>query len=73
MRFWQQPAFPSSSIYLEGTPENPAGADYNTDKLALRSKVEAFGPGGALARPGGPVISLGFVAGETEGPEEAPA
>jgi MscS family membrane protein len=66
-------AFPSSSIYLEGTPENPAGADYNTDKLALRSKVEAFGPGGALARPGGPVISSGFVAGETEEPEEAPA
>ena len=27
---------------------------------ALRSRVEAFGPGGALSRPGGAVITHGF-------------
>ena len=59
-------AFPSSSLYLEGTPENPASTQYVTEPSLLRAKVESFGPGGAQARPGGPVISSGFVAGEVE-------
>ncbi|MEE2751960.1 MAG: mechanosensitive ion channel family protein [Myxococcota bacterium] len=59
-------AFPSSSVYVESTPEKPLGIEYVTEPELLRAKVESFGPGGSQARPGGPVISSGFVAGEME-------
>ena len=55
-------AFPSSSVYLEGTPEKPFTAQYTTEVAQLRSTVESFGPGGNKARPEGPVISDGFEA-----------
>ena len=53
-------AYPSTSVYLESTPTHPLAGPERLDAEALRARVEAFGPGGAMARPGGPVISHGF-------------
>ena len=55
-------AFPSSSVYVEGTPDRPYAAPYKTEPAQLRATVESFGPGGSRARPAGPVISDGFEA-----------
>ncbi len=55
-------AFPSTSVYLESSPEHPVTSEFETDVEALKAKVESFGPGGSRARPGGPRISHGFEA-----------
>ncbi|MCB9684497.1 MAG: mechanosensitive ion channel family protein [Alphaproteobacteria bacterium] len=49
-------AFPSTSVYLESTPEHPLPARHVPDPDELRATFDAFGPAGELARPGGPVF-----------------
>jgi MscS family membrane protein len=57
-------AFPSQSVYLEGTPDRPySPPGSSADSNELRVTVESFGPGGSRSRPDGPTISDGFEAG----------
>jgi MscS family membrane protein len=57
-------AFPSQSLYVESTPQHPLGAHTAPDAATLRAQVTAFGPGGAMARPGGPqLVEHGYNAG----------
>jgi len=45
-------AFPSTSLYVESTPENPFHAG-TTSLPDLKAQIEKFGPGGDMARPSG--------------------
>jgi len=56
-------AFPSQSLYLEGTPDRPYSPPSAAETGSLRATVESFGPGGSRARPEGATISDGFEAG----------
>lgn len=47
-------AFPSTSLYLESTPEHPIATRPETTLSALESQVASFGPDGDQARPRGP-------------------
>ena len=53
-------AYPSTSLYVKSTPADPLAAAPALGAEALRSRVEAFGPGGSMSRPEGPVITHGF-------------
>ncbi len=54
-------AFPSTSLYVESTPDRPMPARSPVTADTLREQVTAFGPGGARARPGGPqLVPHGF-------------
>lgn len=46
-------AFPSTSVYVQSTPEQPLQPHAAASVEELEAKVAAFAPGGALARPGG--------------------
>ncbi|MDE0960196.1 MAG: mechanosensitive ion channel [Planctomycetota bacterium] len=45
-------AFPSTSLYVESTPEKPFQSE-SASSSKLKSQIEKFGPGGELARPDG--------------------
>ncbi len=45
-------AFPSTSLYVESTPENPFHGG-STSLPDLKAQIEKFGPGGDMARPSG--------------------
>ncbi len=49
-------AFPSTSVYVEATPDKPLEAHPPTTVAELFQLVSAFGPGGAQARPHGPAF-----------------
>ena len=56
-------AFPSTSLYVESTPDRPLPRREPVTADELRERVVAFGPGGRRARPDGPqLVSHGFVA-----------
>ena len=46
-------AFPSTSVYVESTPEHPMSAAEAQALEALESTAARFAPGGDMARPGG--------------------
>lgn len=46
-------AFPTTSIHVESTPENPLSVEPVGPVDALRQQVDRFGPSGDLARPDG--------------------
>ncbi|OUU20671.1 MAG: hypothetical protein CBC13_10390 [Planctomycetia bacterium TMED53] len=46
-------AFPSTSLYVESTPEHPFPAETIPSGDQLRQQVNKFGPGGELSRPEG--------------------
>ncbi|MEM6929031.1 MAG: mechanosensitive ion channel family protein [Myxococcota bacterium] len=49
-------AFPSTSVYVEATPEHPL-AEFPSPSLdELQATVDSFGPGGARSRPHGPAF-----------------
>ncbi|MCO4745555.1 MAG: mechanosensitive ion channel family protein [Proteobacteria bacterium] len=50
-------AFPSTSVYVESTPDRPMPAHEVGELEALENTAAAFAPGGALARPGGTPFS----------------
>ncbi len=60
-------AFPSQSLYLESTPENPLAGRSSPPAAELVQRVEAFGPGGGQSRPEGPALTHGFKAGQDRG------
>jgi MscS family membrane protein len=47
-------AFPSTSVYVESTPEHPLPEREVPDPSTLRESFDRFGPGGREARPLGP-------------------
>ncbi|MEZ4239022.1 MAG: mechanosensitive ion channel family protein [Myxococcota bacterium] len=47
-------AFPSTSVYVESTPEHPLAERTAADPVTLREAFDRFGPGGRDARPLGP-------------------
>ena len=47
-------AFPSTSVYLESTPEHPLAEHPSPSAPELEELYHRFGPGGDLARPLGP-------------------
>ena len=49
-------AFPSTSVYIESTPERPLPAQESPSLVELQGIVDSFAPGGADARPGGPAF-----------------
>ncbi len=53
-------AFPSTSVYIESTPEHPLPHKPTPPIDELQRIVDDFGPGGALARPDGPPFSRGW-------------
>jgi MscS family membrane protein len=53
-------AFPSTSVYVESTPENPLPKHPAQTLAELEAKAASFAPGGSAARPGGPVFSRSF-------------
>ena len=46
-------AFPSTSLYVESTPEHPFPEEKVPSGDQLRQQVEKFGPGGELSRTSG--------------------
>lgn len=50
-------AFPSTSVYVESTPERPLEDRPRRALEELQAVVDAFGPGGRLSRPDGPAFS----------------
>ncbi|TNE86016.1 MAG: mechanosensitive ion channel family protein [Deltaproteobacteria bacterium] len=60
-------AFPSTSVYIESTPERPLPPHEAGDIAALEASAAKFAPGGELARPGGVPFSKSWsVKGRTE-------
>jgi MscS family membrane protein len=58
-------AYPTQTLHIDSMAQpSPAPARAVPDEDALVASVEAFGPGGALARPGGPRLTHGFFAGQ---------
>ncbi|MCA9573081.1 MAG: mechanosensitive ion channel family protein, partial [Myxococcales bacterium] len=53
-------AFPSTSLYVESTPEQPLADHPERTLEQLVATVAQFGPGGRLARPGGPAFAGTF-------------
>jgi len=49
-------AFPSTSVYVESTPESPLPKQIAPDLHELQAVVDGFAPGGAQARPAGPAF-----------------
>ncbi len=47
-------AFPSTSVYLESTPESPLPKQETPPLEELQAVFDSFAPGGYSARPGGP-------------------
>lgn len=47
-------AFPSTSVYVESTPDKPLPARPSQSIPTLGKVADSFGPGGQAARPGGP-------------------
>lgn len=50
-------AFPSTSVYLESTPSEPLPPHRDVSVQELGELVDSYGPGGHLARPGGPAFA----------------
>jgi MscS family membrane protein len=50
-------AFPSTSVYVESTPERPMRPQAAMSLAELEQVAREFGPEGALARPGGPAFA----------------
>jgi len=50
-------AFPSQSLYLEATPENPIKPGEDRSIAEMQAIADAFGPEGGLGRPQGPPFS----------------
>ena len=46
-------AFPSTSLYVESTPEHPYAASGTNDPELLKKDIERFGPSGDLSRTSG--------------------
>ncbi len=46
-------AFPSTSLYVESTPEHPYPATANTEPESMKKEIERFGPAGDLSRTSG--------------------
>lgn len=55
-------AFPSTSLYLEATPEQPLKSSDPETLSALTKIVEKYGPGGAAITEGPPQIGVAYTA-----------
>ena len=59
-------AFPSTSVYVEATPERPLPAAEAPSLDELQAVADSFGPGGDRARPIGPAFARRWVAQDLE-------
>ncbi len=55
-------AFPSTSIYVEATPEHPLPEPAPTSREELRAVFDSFGPGGSRAETTGPAFGSTWAA-----------
>jgi MscS family membrane protein len=55
-------AFPSTSLYVESTPEHPLAPRPSESLEQLAEVAAAFGPGGRASRPHGPAFGRSFAA-----------
>ncbi len=46
-------AFPSTSLYLESTPEHPYALAETATSETMKKEIERFGPSGDLSRTAG--------------------
>ncbi len=59
-------AYPSTSVYLESTPDRPLPPHARTALEELSTTANAFGPGGTDGRPDGPVLDRTWTIGERQ-------
>ena len=65
-------AFPSTSLYLESTPEHPLSSRPDAKLSELEAQVASFGPEGAQARPRGPAFEQSWTVQAREAREDTP-